>query len=200
MIRRHCYLLLLLVIYPMFSQAQQKAYVLQNAWNNELNNYTPKEFFDKLFGVLKRKLVINDLVAEPKSLTGNRKDEERDKNIKEQIKIKKEAGENAFFITMVSELRLPAFNLGKFLFKNPPRSSKFTFTIRVFDTSGNEVMGDTINNRGCLVQTINEEKGSRFFYSDYSNFMSDMQCHLEYIDKVLQQKTVARKEPAKETK
>ncbi len=38
------------------SFGQNKAIVLQNVWNNELNNYNPKEFIDKVYSLLKEKL------------------------------------------------------------------------------------------------------------------------------------------------
>jgi hypothetical protein len=110
------------------------------------------------------------------------------------VNARKAAGENAYFIAITNDLRLPAFNLGKFLFKNPPRSSKLTFTLHIYDTTGVEVIGDTIVNRGCLVRTIDEQKGSKYFHSDYNDFVSDMMCHLAVIRKVLQEKPLAKKQ------
>ena len=182
------------LLFSTLSLAQNKAIVLQNVWNNDLNNYNPKEYVDKLFDLLKAKLAVKDFIADAKSLNATRKDETWDKNVKEQLKEKKAAGENAYFISMASELRLPAFNLGKFLFKNPPRSSKLTFTFHVYDSTGTEVIGDTIINRGCLIKTIDEQKGSKYFYSDYNNFMSDMQCHLDALRKIIQEKPLSKKQ------
>ncbi|GEO07912.1 hypothetical protein SAE01_04080 [Segetibacter aerophilus] len=176
------------------SFAQNKAVVLENVWNNDLNNYNPKEYIDKLYEVLKAKLQVKDFIADVRTLTSTKKDRNWDKNVIEQLKAKKAAGENAYFIAIASELRLPAFNLGKFLFKKPPRSSKLTFTLHVFDTTGTEIIGDTIVNRGCLVRTFDEEKGSKFFYTDYDNFMSDMQCHLDVLRKSIQDKPLAKKQ------
>lgn len=186
--------LLLFIFFSQIAVAQNKAVVLQNVWSNELNNYTPRDFFDKLFAVLKDKLSVKDFVADPKVVTAVRKDESWDKNVKEEIRAKKASGENAYFIAVANELRLPAFNLGKFLFKNPPRSSKLTFTLHVYDTTGTEVIGDTIINRGCMVRTIDEQKGSKYFYADYNDFVSDMKCHLEDIRKVLLEKPLAKKQ------
>jgi hypothetical protein len=176
------------------SFAQNKAIVFQNIWNNELNAYNPKEYFDKLFAVLKSKLGVRDFIADPKILSLNRKDEAWEKNVKEQLKSISKKDENAYFIAIANELRLPAMNLGKILFKNPPRSSKLTFTVHVYDNSGTEVVGDTIVNRGCVVKTVDEEKGNRYFYSDYNNFMSDILCHIDYIRKILQEKPLSKKQ------
>lgn len=173
---------------------QNKAIVLQNVWNSDLNNYNPKEYFVKLFDVLKAKLAVKDFVADPTALSIVRKDEAWDKNVKEQLAAKSKTGENAYFIAIANELRLPALNLGKLLFKNPPRSSKLTFTIHVYDNKGVEVMGDTIINRGCVVKPVDEEKGAKYFYSDYNNFLSDVFCHLEYIRKTIQEKPLSKKQ------
>lgn len=187
---RLCAILLLFAFLSATAKAQNKAVVLQNLWNNELNNYTPKEFLDKLFDVLKKKLSVGNFIADPGTVAAGRKD---DNWVKDQVKARKAAGENAYFISMANELRLPTFNLGKFLFKNPPRSSKLTFTLHVYDTTGAEILGDTIVNRGCTIRTIDEQKGSKFFYTDYNDFMSDMLCHFQYISKVLNEKQLARK-------
>jgi hypothetical protein len=192
MVRRNLVVLLLLLL-SYNSMGQNKAVLLQNLWHNDLNNYTPQDFLDKVYDALKKKLLVTDFVAEPKSLIASQKNENWDKNIKEQIKAKKLTGD-AYFIALATELRLPALNLGKFLFKNPPRSSKLTFTLHVYDSSGTEVLADTIINRGCVVKTVDEEKGSKYFYSDYNNFMSDMLCHLAYIRKVLQEKPLVKKQ------
>jgi len=189
----HLVFLLLFISFSLVVKGQNKAVVLQNIWNNDLNNYNPKEYVDKLFDMIKAKLGVKDFVADAKNLTSTRKEEGWEKSIKEQVKERKAKGENAYFIAIASELRLPTFNLGKFLFKNPPRSSKLTFTLHVFDSAGTEVIGDTIINRGCQVKTIDEQKGSKFFYSDYNNFMSDMQCHLDAIRKMIQEKPWAKK-------
>lgn len=194
MVRRYVACLLVAVLFSNVSVGQNKAVVLQNVWNNDLNNYTPKEFLDKLYDILKEKLSVKDFVVDPKTLTPGRRDQNWDKNVKEQVNEKKRSGENAYFIAIASELRLPAFNLGKFLFKNPPRSSKLTFTLHVYDTTGVEVIGDTIVNRGCLVKTIDEQKGSKYFYSDYNDFLSDMMCHLAVIRKVLHEKSLSKKQ------
>jgi hypothetical protein len=186
--------LLLFLSFSQISVAQNKAIVLQNVWNNDLNNYNPKEYVEKLFDLLKAKLLVKDFIADAKNLTVNSRADTWDKNVKEQIRAGKAAGENAYFIAVSSELRLPVFNLGKFLFKNPPRSSKLTFTLHVYDSTGSEVIGDTIINRGCLVKTIDEEKGGKYFYSDYNSFMSDMQCHLEVIRKMIMEKPLSKKQ------
>lgn len=188
------FLLIFLVFFSKMPLAQNKAIVLQQIWNNDLNNYNPKEFFNQLYNVLKVKLQVKDFIANERNLASGRKDENWVANVKEQVKEKKAAGENAYFIAVASELRLPAFNLGKFLFKNPPRSSKLTFIFHVYDSTGTEIIGDTITNRGCVVKTIDEEKGSKFFYSDYNNFMSDMHCHVEALRKLIHDKPLAKKQ------
>jgi hypothetical protein len=175
------------------SNAQTKVVILDNLWHNELNNFSPKQFFENLYGVLKQKLLVNDIVTDSKVYTGGLKAENWESSLKEQIKEKKSSAENLYYVAMASDLRLPAVNLGKFLFKKPPRTSKFTFTLHVYDTAGVEVIGDTIINRGCLVKTIDEEKGPKYFYSDYNSFISDMDCHLKYIGKILQEKPVTIK-------
>jgi hypothetical protein len=168
--------------------------VLDNLWHNELNNFNPKEFFEKLYGVLKQKLVVKEIDPDGKDYRGGRVDENWESKLKEHIRGRKSAGENVYFIAMATELRLPALNLGKFLFKKPPRTSKLTFTLHVYDTAGVQVIGDTIINRGCVVMTIDEEKGPKYFYSDYRSFISDANCHLEYIKKILQEKPLAIKQ------
>ncbi|MCW3112404.1 MAG: hypothetical protein JWR18_800 [Segetibacter sp.] len=192
--KTHFFLLLIFLAFSKMSLSQNKAIVLQHVWNNDLNNYSPKEFLNQLYEVLKAKLQVKDFIADERSVTSGRKDGNWDNNLKEQVKEKKAAGVNAYFVAVASELRLPAFNLGKFLFKNPPRSSKLTFTFHVYDSTGTEIIGDTIINRGCVVKTIDEEKGSKFFYSDYNNFMSDMHCHLEVLRKLIQDKPLAKKQ------
>jgi hypothetical protein len=186
------YILLQVVFFSHTSMGQSKAIVLQNLWNNELDSYSPKEYFDQLYDVLRQKLQVKELVVDTKAVSAGNKDEHWENTVKEQVKSKNATRENAYYIALANELRLPAFNLGKFLFKNPPRSSKLTFTFHVYDTSGIEVLGDTIINRGCLVRAIDIEKGTRNFYSDYNSFLSDLKCHLEYIRKVLQEKPLSR--------
>jgi len=194
MVRRFFIALMVCLFFSTISFGQNKAVVLQNVWNNDLNNYTPKEFLDKLFAVLKEKLAVKDLLVDGDMVTAARKNESWDKTVKEQVNARKASGGDAYFIAIASELRLPAINLGKFLFKNPPRSSKLTFTLHVYDTTGAEIIGDTIVNRGCLVRTVDEQKGSKYFYSDYNDFLSDMNCHLAAIRKVLQEKPLAKKQ------
>jgi hypothetical protein len=167
--------------------AQSKAVVLQNSWNNELNNYNPKEFLDQLLEVLRIKLAAKELDGDAKTIIADKKGSNPDNYTKEQVKAAKAMAGNGYFIFLSNELRLPAFNLGKFLFRNPPRSSKLTFTLHVYDSAAVEIFGDTIVNRGCLVKTIDEKKGPKYFYTDYSDFMSDMHCHLAYIRKVVQE-------------
>jgi hypothetical protein len=187
------YISLMLLFFSCSSIAQSKAIVLQNLWNNELDSYSPREYLDQLYEVLKQKLLVKELVVDTKAVSAVHKGANWENNVKEQVKGKYAPGENAYYLTLANELRLPAFNLGKFLFKNPPRSSKLTFTIHVYDTAGTEIMGDTIINRGCLVRAIDIEKGMKSFYADYNSFVSDMKCHLAYIRKVLQEKPLNRK-------
>jgi hypothetical protein len=192
--RRKYFILLLLSFSSNILFAQNKAIVLHNLWNNDLNSYNTKEYFDKLYDVLKSKLAVKDFIIDAKGLSVDRKDEAWEQNVKDQLKAPSKAGEKAYFIAIANELRLPALNLGKLFFKNPPRSSKLTFTIHVYDNNGFEVIGDTIINRGCVVKPVDEERGSRYFYSDYNNFMSDVLCHLDYIKRILQEKPLPKKQ------
>jgi|GEM_PF-6747316 len=187
-------LVLLFLAFVNISFSQNKAIVVQNIWNNDLNNYTPKEYLGKLYNLLKEQLAVKDVVEDAISIKSIKANGDQYKQVKDQIKVKNAAGEHAYFISIATDLRLPALNLGRFLFKNPPRSSKLTFTLHVYDSTGTEVLGDTIINRGCLVKTLDEKKGSRYFYSGYQNFMEDMQCHLDYIRKILVEKAFVQKQ------
>jgi hypothetical protein len=158
-----------------------------------LNNYNPKEFFDKLNNVFKDILVVKELIREAPEVQTTKGEVGWEKKVQGFISSKKAPADSAFFIAISSDLRLPALNLGKFLFKNPPRSSKLTFTFHIYDGTGREVIGDTIINRGCLINTLDEKKGNRFFYSDYKSFIDDMECHLAVIKKILQEKQLAVK-------
>jgi len=178
---------LLAISLSLDSYSQKQAIVLENLWVNNLNNYTPTEFFNSFYTVLKDKLSVQQIVEDPSSLKIRSRDVDWSNKIKEKIKGKNVSKDSAYFITISSDLRLPAVNLGKFLFKNPPRSSKLVFIVHVFDALANEVIADTIVNRGCLIKSIEEGKSSKYFYTDYASFVNDMMCHLEIIKKSLQQ-------------
>lgn len=186
-------LLLVGMLLSFASFSQKNAIILENLWINELNNYTPKAFFDKFYIALKDKLAVKQIAEDPNSLKVGRRTEDWYQKIREKIKAKNIKPDSTYFIALSSDLRLPTVNLGKFLFKNPPRSSKLVFIMHVFDAAANEVLVDTIVNRGCVVRSLEEGKGSTFFYGSYDSFISDMQCHLEVIKKQLQQTTMPRR-------
>jgi hypothetical protein len=173
--------------------SQKNAVILENLWMNELNNYTPKEFFDKFYISLKEKLAVKQVAEDPNSLKVGRRTDDWSQKIREKIKAKNLKPDSLYFIALSTDLRLPTVNLGKFLFKNPPRSSKLVFIMHVFDASANQVLADTIVNRGCVVKSLEEGKGSKFFYSSYDSFITDMQCHLEVIRKRLQQLVIPKR-------
>lgn len=175
------------------SFSQNRAFVIQNIWDNALNNYNPRNFFENLFIVFKDKLHVREFVADPSNVTVGGIEAEWDKKVKSLIVERNTAADSIYYIALSSQLRLPTINLGKFLFKNPPRSSKLVFTYHVYNGSGTEILGDTIINRGCLTNTIPEGKSNKFFYSDFSSFNKDLNCHLEYIRAQLQQKQIAKK-------
>jgi len=178
---------------PRLGWTQNKVVILHSLWNNELNSYNPKEFLDKIAIVFKEVLSAKQLVQEGGSFKATRGEAGWDKKVQEQLVAKNARADSAYFVAVSSDLRLPTFNLGKLLFKNPPRSSKLTFTFHIYDGAGREVMGDTIINRGCLVKPLEAGKGSKFFYSDYKSFLEDLECHLAVIKKILQEKQAARK-------
>ena len=188
MVRSIIVFVIILTFTTKMSFGQNKAIVLQNVWSNELNNYNPREFIGRLYQVLREQLSVKQVIEDPKSLQVSNKGNDWDKNTREQLKERSSKTDTAYFITMATELRLPKVNLGKLLFKNPPRSSKLTFTYHIYNGAGNEVIGDTIINRGCLSTTVDEEKGNSYFYSSYESFMNDMKCHVEVIRKEIQEK------------
>ncbi|MDB5249141.1 MAG: hypothetical protein JWQ40_3535 [Segetibacter sp.] len=187
-------LLLFLLAGTHISYSQNKAVVIQNLWSNELNPYNPQEYLDKLYTIFKEKLSVKEFSQEPGSFKTLRNDAEWKKKIVEQLKAKNSPSDSIYYIAFASELKLPTLNLGKILFKNPPRSSKYIFSFHIYNGAGDELMGDTIINRGCVVKSIDGKKGSGYFYSDYRSFMDDMVCHIQVIRKILQEKTFIRKQ------
>ena len=167
--------------------AQKSVVVLENVWANELNNFTPKDFFNKFYLVLKEKLGVKQVVEDLAAVKAETRDTTWSARIKQRIKAKNIRNDSAYFVTISSDLRLPVINIGRLFFKNPSRSSKFIFTIHVFDAAANEILTDTIVSRGCVVKSVEENKGNRYFYTDYDSFLHDMQCHLEVIKRSLQQ-------------
>lgn len=91
----HFFVLCCFLAFSKVSASQNKAIVVQNVWNNDLNNYNPKEFLDQLYEVLKAKLQVRDFIATSGALTYSKKEENWDKNIQEQVKSQKAPGENA---------------------------------------------------------------------------------------------------------
>jgi hypothetical protein len=193
MVRRKLLLFTLVFIFSTFSYSQNKAIVLQNLWYNDLNSYNPRSFFDDVFIVMQDKLSIKKIVEETPGPQALKADSSNQRKIKDLIDRRKASGENAYYITMESELRLPAINIGKIFFKNPPRTSKLIFNIHVYNSRGTEILADTIVNRGCISRTVDPDKGSKNFYLDYQNFLDDLQCHLKVIKEQLQQKKLPRK-------
>lgn len=174
------------------SFSQNKAFIIQNLWNNDLNNYTPTEFLTQLFTLLKDKLHVNEFIDSRIILESNSA-EDWNKKVESYIRERNLPRDSAYFIAIASELKLPAFNLGKFLFKNPPRTSKFIFMYHIYDGSATEIISDTIINRGCVSNTVSE-KGSKYFYTDYQSFTRDMQCHVEIIRQRLEGKIIPKKQ------
>jgi len=188
-------LLLALVFFFSFSVsfAQNRAFVIQNVWDNDLNNYNPKNFFENLFFELKNKLAVREFIGDPSQLSVGGADANWNKKVASQIVERNTAADSIYYIALTSQLKLPTVNLGKFLFKNPPRSSKLIFAYHIYNGAGVELLADTIINRGCLTNSIDEEKGNKFFYSDFSSFNRDMNCHFDYIRKQLDSKAFIKK-------
>lgn len=193
MIRRKLLLFILVFIFSKLSYSQNKAIVLQNFWYNDLNSYNPRNFFDDMLILLQDKLSIKKIVEETPGPQALKPDSSNQKRIKDLIDKRKASGENAYYITMESELKLPTINIGKIFFKNPPRSSKLIFNIHIYNSGGTEILADTIVNRGCISRTVDPEKGNKSFYPDYQSFLDDLQCHLKVIKEQLQQKKLPRK-------
>jgi hypothetical protein len=177
----------LLVIVFLFATtvclSQNKAVIVQNSWDNDLNDYHPKEFLSEIENLFKEKLRVRELVQDFKAFKIGKAEDNWDKKLQEQLKARKNSGDTAYYIAVSSDLKLPTMNLGKLFFKNPPRSSKLIFIFHVYDAAGNEIIGDTIVNRGCLMKAIEKGQSNKFFYSDYESFLSDMGCHLAIIKK-----------------
>ena len=182
--------MILLTSFTSFSQS--KAIVLENLWVNELNNFNPKEFHNSIYTIIKDKLELRQIVEDPLSRSALQRDEKWGQTIKDKIKARNIPNDSAVFIAISADLRLPIVNLGRLLFKNPPRSSKLIFTIHVFDAAANQLLTDTIVNRSCIVKTVEEGKGGKNFYTDYEGFISDMRCHLDFIKKNLQQRAMPK--------
>jgi hypothetical protein len=193
MIRRILLLFILTTSLSIVSHSQNKAIVLQNLWYNDLNSYNPRSFFDDVLAVVQDKLSIKKIVQETAGPEPFKTDTNNVRKIKELIEKRKASGENAYYITMASQLKLPIINVGKILFKNPPRTSKLIFDIHVYNNAGTEILSDTVVNRGCISRTVDPEKGNSSFYADYQNFLDDLQCHLKAIRQQLQQKKLAPK-------
>jgi hypothetical protein len=193
MVRLRLLLLVIAFAFTKLAQSQSKAVVLQNLWYSDLNSYNPRNFFDDVLIALQEKLSIKKIIEEPPGLQSIRPDSSNQKRIKDLIDKRKASGENTYYITMESELKLPTINIGKIFFKNPPRSSKLIFNIHVYTIGGTEILADTIINRGCISRTVDPEKGNKNFYPDYQSFLDDLQCHLKFIKEQLQQKKLPRK-------
>jgi len=185
-------LLFVLLLTSVVTYSQKKATVIQNLGYNDLNNYNPKPFLDDVLIMLQQKLEVKKII-DHEGPHAQRVDTNWNSTIKNIIE-KKKASDNEYLIALSSELKLPAVNIGKLLFKNPPRSSKLIFTFHVYNAKGIEVLGDTIINRGCISRTVDPDKGSKSFYADYQNFLDDMHCHLDIIRQRLQIKELPNKQ------
>jgi hypothetical protein len=193
MVRLRLLLFTLVLSFSKLSYSQNKAIVLQNLWYNDLNSYNPRSFFDNVLVVLQDKLSIKKIIEESPGPQALKPDSSNQKRIKELIDKKKASGENAYYITMESQLKLPTINVGKIFFKNPPRTSKLIFNVHVYNSGGIEILADTIVNRGCISRTVDPDKGSTSFYASYESFLDDLNCHLKVIKQQLQQKKVPGK-------
>ncbi|TDH27300.1 hypothetical protein EXU57_06840 [Segetibacter sp. 3557_3] len=159
--------------------AQRPAVLLQNLWNNELNNFTPRDFLDQLFADIRRKWRISELIQDTSFLKESGIERTLAKTVKEYI-----SGRNdstiQYYISIASDLRLPLINVGRILFKNPVQRSRFTFIVHVYNKNGSPVLSDTVVSRGCIANPVGENK-VRNFYPNYDSFAKDMHCHLEAI-------------------
>lgn len=186
-------LVLVLMFFSKLSFSQNKAFVIQNIWDNNLNNYNPKNFYTSLFDLFKTTLAVKEFVADPTKLSVGGIEADWDKKVSSEIVRKNAPADSIYYIAFASQLRLPVINLGKFFFKNPPRSSKLIFTYHVYNGAGTEILGDTIINRGCLTNSIQDGKSSQFFYSDFNSFNKDLMCHLDYITQQLRERQLPKK-------
>lgn len=185
-------LIVLLLLLHYLSFSQNKAFVIQNSWDNDLNNYNPKNFFESLFAELKTKLSVQEFIGDPSKLNVGGIDADWSKKVVTQIKERNTGTNDVYYVALTSQLKLPTINIGKFIFKNPPRSSKLIFSYHIYNGVGTELLGDTIINRGCLSATIPEGKNNKYFYADYDSFTDDLKCHFDYISKQLHETVFQR--------
>ncbi len=176
-----CLLMMFLILNT--ASAQSKGYVLQNTWSNTLNPYNPTPFYEQVFSMLERRLKVKEIERNPLSNKVNVEEDQVKETILKHIK---ENTQGAYYITLSSDLSLPLINLTRIIFKSPTRSSRFVFTVNVYNNKAEKVFGDTIVNKGCVLQVINEDK--KDFYPDYDTFKKDMRCHFEAIRKQLEKK------------
>jgi len=172
--------------------AQNKAIVLQDLWYNDLGNYNPRPFLDDVLIALEDKLSVKVILDKTSGPVALRPDSNWEARIRQQI-LQQKSSDDKYYIALSSELKFPAINVGKLLFKNPPRTSKLIFTFHVYNGNGAEVLGDTIVNRGCISRAIAPEQNNDSFYGSYQSFLDDMQCHLKVIKEQLQLKKLKPK-------
>lgn len=174
--------LLLFILVVNNCSAQSKAYVLQNSWTNTLNPFNASPFFEQLFPMLQKKLKVKEIDRNPLSTKINVTEDE----FKEMIsKHAKDNTASNYYIVLNSDLSIPLINLTRVIFKMPTRSSRFVFTINVYNNKAEKILSDTIVNRGCVTKVINQDK-MKEFYDDYAKFRQDLQCHFEAVRKELE--------------
>ena len=160
------------------SFAQKKAVLLQNLWNNELTNFTPANFLDKLFVDVRQKLGVGTIIHDSLFFKTPANDS-FDSRVANYINARGDSA-GTYYIALASDLRLPLINLGRIVFKQPLQRSRFTFILKVYDEHGRSLMDDTLVNKGCVARPVKEDKPANF-YSDYKSFTTDMDCHLQAI-------------------
>lgn len=173
-------LLLLLKAFSLSqTYAQKKVVLLQNLWNNELTNFTPRDFLDQFFADLKKEWKFSTLTEDTVFF---HRTPVADSLNQEVVNYVRGLGTNTdtYYLSLASDLRLPLINIGRIIFKQPVQRSRFTFIVKLFDYEGKPVVSDTVVNKGCVARPAEGEK-IRNFYPDYTSFATDMECHLVAI-------------------
>lgn len=183
--------LIAMLVSAQVATAQTKAYILSNSWTSELDNYNPREYFDRLSVLLKERLAVKEIEL-PTGKVDTTNLRNTDAWVKQQVAVKSPST-NVLFVVMDHYLKTPTISLNRLLFKNGKETSKLIFTISVYNRDGVRLGSDTIVNRGCIVSQVSKQQGVVSFYNSYKNFISDMNCHLAFIRKTLLLKEIKDK-------
>jgi hypothetical protein len=167
--------------------SQPKAYLLLNAWSDELSEYNPTAYFDKVSGLLQNRLAVKQVIPDASSLNDTTNKDQLDEWVRGRISSINAKGAKDYFITMASELRLPLINISKIFFKNTTQTSRLVFYVHIYNASGKKIVSDTMISHGCVESVRTAGKTGKRFYTSYQNFMQDMDCHLVFIRKRLQE-------------